>query len=956
MKNNFLNICRGLIVPSMLLATCISMFSAPVEAQVKPATANPYYARPVIVPIPKQVSGVNQPSVSLSGAWLSKHDTLETFIKNPDDMAGWTEVVVPQVRFARTSPENFTTTYKKKIHVPANFDGKRVIIRFDGVSHLAKLWVNGLFMRDHWGSIMAWTCDITETVSPGKDAWIVLTVDNTRKGLAQFVRGGGIQRDVTLFAVPANYIQRLHVETDFDDKYENATMQVFLKVGFSDNKPIRVNFKLKDKNGKEVSIGTKTVEVPSSMPEVKIDIPVKHPTKWDAEHPVLYTLEASIVNGTATSAVFSETIGFREVELKGDQLSINGMEVKFRGMWGGDNARTLRNMNVNHTRQKWATEAFLDSCDRLGVYVLDENPVDFAKYGAESDPEYTYQWMNFISDLMERDYNHPSVVMWGLGNESFNGDNVLRTCKYVGAEDPKRPTMFSWGNRIKTNNEMPYSVYSFHYPNILKGGTEVADFNVAIWHSPSLIKERKPLPEMPVILDEYAHVVLSPEEMKRDPNVRNFWGESIKKFWETIFVTKGALGGDQFGIFSDLDKGLPEPWLMRKAYSPIRIDNVILDNPGAGKKLAVQVKNWFDHTSLDEINISWQIGEEKGTIKGPKIAPHAEGTFELPARNWENGDKIELKFVRPDGFQVDEFILSVNPEPLILPVAQGPAPELTEDYKTIKIRGDKFEIVFDKYKGQIISGTFNAKTIITGGPHLQFERSGMDIAEYWCQKISAKKEQNEVVVLIEAIYSPIGAEFEVRIDGKGLITTNYKITHFPDPAPVPKTIPWDQTDIGGYSEVGVVYELSNNIDRLQWDRKSLWTVYPNDHIGRPEGIAYRNGKNEPAKSWSQENRDWRFTGISTVAGAQATNDFRSSKEYIRTATAFLKNSNLGLQALSLEKDAVRMEARNNTVRMFINNEWNYPTLGLGNYMKNPIRINPGYSNKVMMRFIESLEK
>ena len=96
-------------------------------------------------------------------------------------------------------------------------------------------------------------------------------------------------------------------------------------------------------------------------------------------------------------------------------------------MWGGNDAKQLRDLNVNHTRQKWVTESFLDSCDHYGVYVLDEVPVDFAKYGPEIDPKYAYQWLSLISDLMERDYSHPSVVMWGLGNESFQGSNVLKS-------------------------------------------------------------------------------------------------------------------------------------------------------------------------------------------------------------------------------------------------------------------------------------------------------------------------------------------------------------------------------------------------------------------------------------------------------------------------------------------------------------------------------------------------
>jgi hypothetical protein len=511
--------------------------------------------------------------------------------------------------------------------------------------------------------------------------------------------------------------------------------------------------------------------------------------------------------------------------------------------------------------------------------------------------------------------------------------------------------MHSWANRVRPDEELPYDVYSFHYPDITKKVNELADYGVSIWHSPSLIIERNPLPVMPVIHDEYAHTILSPEEIRRDPNVRNFWGESIRYFWEKMFITPGALGGDQFGIFADLDRGMPEPWLMRKAYSPVRIEKLMLEAPEPGVKMQIPVKNWFDHTSLDELIILWQAGKETGQIKGPVVPPHSDGIIEIPAKKWNHGDTLRLRFLRKDGLQVDEYDLPVNPVPFMVPELSGPPPEIAENYKEIIVKGKGFELVFDKYKGQIIAGRAGGKLVITGGPHLQFERSGIDPAEYKCQEISVRMEQNVAVVRIDAIYSPISAKFELRIDGNGLMIAKYTIMDFPDAAPHAKTIPWNQTDIGGYSEIGLYFELAGDIDRIEWNRKSLWTVYPSDHIGRPTGIAYRTPENSKTGKWPQNTRDWQFTGVEIVTDAPATNDFRASREYIRYLCARIRDSNAGIKAISPEKDAVRMQIINNTVRMIINNEWNYPTLGLGNYMKNPIEIKPGYSNSVMVQMI-----
>ena len=166
---------------------------------------------------------------------------------------------------------------------------------------------------------------------------------------------------------------------------------------------------------------------------------MKSPRKWDAEHPNLYDVRLTLSDSRGReSETLASTYGFRQVELRGKQLFVNGDEVKFRGLWGGEDVRQLRDLNINHTRQKWATEAFLDSCDVHGIYVLDEHAVDFAKFGAELDTTFAYQWVNLIAEKIERDFNHPCVVMWGLGNESFTGPNVLDSYKYAKAEDPAR--------------------------------------------------------------------------------------------------------------------------------------------------------------------------------------------------------------------------------------------------------------------------------------------------------------------------------------------------------------------------------------------------------------------------------------------------------------------------------------------------------------------------------------
>ena len=142
------------------------------------------------------------------------------------------------------------------------------------------------------------------------------------------------------------------------------------------------------------------------------------------------------------------------------------------------------------------------------------------------------------------------------------------------------------------------------------------------------------------------------------------------------------------------------------------------------------------------------------------------------------------------------------------------------------------------------------------------------------------------------------------------------------------------------------------------DRKALWTVYPSGHIGEPKGVAY--------KSVQKVDGDWgTFTNDGNTFGSNArmpsvsepqqfNNNFRGMKEYIRTATALYQGSNIGIQAVSPETNAVRMSRStwrgHEGIYMIVDNLWNYPQLGLGNYMKDAIVIKEGYSNSVQMRF------
>ena len=931
-----------------------------------PATVvpeNPVWPRPTIVPVPELTAGVAQ-TVTVLHTWKAISNPQSEFWSDSADLSSWHDLTTGTRRggggFGGGGADK--SAYRTTLDIPADYAGHRVLLRFDGVSNAAKIWVNGRFVRDHWGSFMPFTCDITDFVQPGKPASLVIGVDDSKVGLAQYVRAGGLQRDVKFFAEPLNYITRFHLSTDFDSQYRDATMKVWLRMDFHGAESARVQLSLKDAQGQSAEINPSVVELSSATPETITSVPVAKPIKWDTEHPNLYTLEVSVVGADgAVLQKLSRKFGFVKIERAGRRVLVNGREVKLRGLWGGNSIQDMVGNNINHTRQKWVTEEMLDDADRLGVYITDENPVDFAKNPVASDPQFLPQYMSFMADLIERDRDHPSVILWGLDNESEYGSNVDATFKYVRAEDPQRMSQFSWGSSIPVDRELPYDVYSFHYPPF---NGDLASYGNSAFNSHSRVLDRNPEPEVPVIADEYAHLpIYDPDEWRRDPNVHNFWGESIKIYWEKIFATEGALGGDIFGLPGGSSSLPPEYWLIKEAYSPVRVENQTLKNPGAGKPLNIAVKNWFDHTNLSELKVDWSVGKSSGDMAGPAVGPHSNGVLKIPARNWRNGDVVNLKFQRADGLVVQESALPVSPILPALPIANGSAPLITKNASAITVTGKDFSLVFSSQTGLISSGVYQGTEIIKSGPYLHIlatdrGKSVVNLPEWSLKQITPSREGREAVVHISGNYGPAQVEFELRIDGAGMITTKYKLVAFPFTPPEPHPTPWNDSHFGGFSEVGISFVLADGIDRLAWDRKALWSAYPADHIGRSVGLAQLTPSNS---SWAQSSGNVGRGGPGGVATASsvtsASNDFRAMKENIYSAVALKARTDLGLQAVSDARDAVRMDTTNNAngggISMIVNNEWNYPQLGNSNYMKPPIKVGEGYSNTVRVRFVHN---
>ena len=299
---------------------------------IRPSVASSFTERTYL--LPTRLEGSCRPVLLLSGTWDFKY--------SPESR--WTSIQVPgeaaMQGFAIEHDKPFF--YKKDFTIPADYAGKRLILRFDGVYSHARLSVNGKFVREHHGGFTRWETDITSFVRIGKKNEIQLAVVD-RLDEISYASGyahhpiGGILRDVTLFALPESHLYDIGVETHLDSLYQDADLRFFCK--FSGQESTEMELRLKDKSGKYVPLSQSRFAL--SDGQNIFSLPVKNPLKWDAEHPNLYELEIIVFQNGQETSRFSRNIGFREVKIIKDRMLVNGHQVKLRGACRHDIHPTL---------------------------------------------------------------------------------------------------------------------------------------------------------------------------------------------------------------------------------------------------------------------------------------------------------------------------------------------------------------------------------------------------------------------------------------------------------------------------------------------------------------------------------------------------------------------------------------------------------------------------------------
>jgi beta-galactosidase len=943
-----------------------------------------------------EVTGVKSPVISLNGTWKFTLTPPEDFWSDDIDPAGWADIEVPGECLMQGFGirHNVGYAYKKQIDIPVDFAGRRVLLRFDGVYSYTRIWVNGQFIRDHHGGLTSWDCDITDFIEPGKTARLTVEVTD-RDDEISYGSGyahhliGGILRDASLLALPPDHLSHLRVETDLDAEHKDASLKIDAGVNFREAMSAEIIFSLADKEGTRLRLDPFRLELTKENPVGEVNIPVARPLLWDAEHPNLYTLTAELRVGGKMVQKRMQKIGFREVEATGKMLLVNGRPVKLRGacrqdvhpLLGRRSTRDLdrqdvllakeANFNFIRTSHYPPSRSFLEFCDEVGLYVEEEAAVCFVgthrapEYHrisfSQDDPDFTDRYLDQLEEMVERDRNHPCVIIWSIGNENLYGDNFQKEYEWVKRADPTRPVMFSYPGKIRPGTVCT-DILSMHYPSsdgdLTQYGIVAKDFSCG---------------PIPVIFDEWAHVACyNTQTLCEDPNVRNYWGESIKAFWDRTFESDGVggaiwgmidevfllpdgpVGYGPWGIVDGWRRQKPEFWHTQKAYSPVRVLQIEVKEFEAGQPLHIPVHNRFDHTNLRELEIRWSASGRSRSLAGPDIPPHEKGEMLIPAQEWKAGDSLLIQFFK-DGRFIDEELIRLGGSEPDRDVTKSAAAGLRveEGEKGIRVSGEGFTFLISRRSGMIEESQLEGRTIITAGPYLHLrwikeEPSGNrhEFAEtgpksWRLEKMGWLRNGCGIEFKVSGRMEKLAVQISYLISPDGAVSTDYMLLDTPSGAP---------------AEIGIAYEIEDAA-WIEWKRKGLWSTYPDGHIGRLSGRAHLGSsvaaayRESPAGGWAMDAWDYFLQGPDRRENTTRhhSNDARSLKENIYNYLVGFEESPGRIIVEAGADRAVRLKSvGSRRDRLIILTNWDYPDLGWGNRLR-PFNLQESRTGRTSIR-------
>ena len=696
------------------------------------------------------------------------------------DIPIYTNVLYPFPQDRRrmpTPPYDFNPvgSYRRTFRVPESWKGRTIYLHFAGVDSAFYAWVNGELAGYNEDSRTPAEFNITRMVKPGTNT---LAVQVYRFGDGAYLedqdmwRMSGIYREVFLWSTAPSHVRDFEVQTGLDEAYRNA--RVLVKAEILEPKGCTLEFELRDAAGR---LAGKAAAPCAERVEAAVDVPGAR--LWSAEIPYLYEGLLTLKDSAgAVIEVIPQRVGIRKVEIRGGKLLVNGRAVLFKGVNRHEHSAVtgkvvtrelmvrdielMKRNNVNAVRTSHYPNhpLWYELCDIYGLYVIDEANIEAHHYGngpkgnlLTESPEWSKAYLERVQRMVERDKNHPSVVIWSMGNESGDGLNARLTYEWAKKRDPSRPWHYEGSSANRGGN---FDINSFMYPPPER-----------------VVQEAAKLPDKPLLLCEYAHSMGNstgglkeywdifysgtnaqgafvwdwvdqslrapvPPEYRSNTAVSHFlayggwWEDKSRVQNDNNFNCNGLVSGDR----------TPHPGLaaIRYAYRYLHASPVDL------REGRIRVKNRFHFLNPKEYAVGeWSVTASGRTVASGELPPlniepeqQKEFTIPLPriapqpgVEYWLNVS-FRLKSATrwaPAGHEIswEQFALPVEAPPAPkADFSKAPKLEIEREGAMYVLKSPVFRALFDPSVGTLVDYRYQGVLLMERGPLPDFWRAPTD--------------------------------------------------------------------------------------------------------------------------------------------------------------------------------------------------------------------------------------
>ncbi len=773
------------------------------------------YAGSGIIP-----EGFQEPDYSLDAGW----DTLpvpSNWQMHGYDVPHYTNVNYPIPFDPPYVPdENPVGCYRRTFTLPEKWADREVFLNFDGVNSAFYVWVNGEFVGFSKVAHMPSEFNITSHLVSGENLLAVMVYkwsDGTYLEDQDFWRLSGIFRDVYLLGVPKTHIRNIVARPVLDDAYTDGTLSLEIEALNYGDEDAELTLCAELLHNR---VSVKKTELPLALPcdgptTINLRQVIKNCKKWTAETPNLYPLLVSLKKGDQVIEVQRVDVGFKKIELKNRQLYVNGVSVKIRGVNRHDthcelghvtpmeallrDVELMKMCNVNTVRTSHYPNdpRWLDLCDRYGLYVIDET--DLECHGCahlrfdgcfnilSNDPTWEAAYVDRAERMVRRDINHPSIIMWSLGNESGFGCNHFAMRERILEIDSTLPIHYEgeWANaELNDAKKWVSDVKSVMYPSVEK------------------LAEEGVRPEeedhRPYFMCEYAHA------MGLGPG-------SLKEYWETVYAHDRLIGGCVWewvdhGILMENENGeeyyayggdfgeqpndgcfcvdalnypdrTPHTGLkdLKKVYEPVKFD--LIGKTAEGVRL--NVRNLLAFSTLDHLNAVWTLiceGQQlsSGRLDLSGIAPYGAKEITVACGAVDCADVyLEIRVTEAfptmycdSGYEVTASQIMLSDAAVCaeyIPCADMEPLSMDEDETHVELMGEDFSILFEKRSGKMVSWITSGSELIEDAPRVNLFRAFTDNDAHSVASVWEKLDLENLLTRIEDFTAERLNESAVRI-------------------------------------------------------------------------------------------------------------------------------------------------------------------------------------------------